>query len=533
MSKRISRLIALVLALCLLLTGCAIPKDLQKTMAGFGVIPRYSSIVYTRPDMDALEESLQACTELAQTTDSADTLMTEVYRFFELYNDFYTNSVLADLRYSADLSDETWKAEYDFCSGAGPAAEAAREELLCALGQSPLREALESEDYFGAGYFDDYQGEPAIDQRLLALMEEEAGLESRYYELQQQYADADRKLEDGLYQDLAQLLIDLVKVRRKMSDRLGYRDYPNMAYEMYYDRDYSANRAQSYLEKLAQVLHDPYVQLADTTVWEDSYEYCSEKEALRYLQQTAEAMGGTPEAAFRLMKTKGLYDIEYRPNKFENAFEVYIWDYNAPFLFLNPYLDQSDKLSLAHEFGHFTADYACYGTGAGTDVAEVQSQSMEYLMLCYGRDPELLRRYKLADSLCTYVEQSAFSLFEHQLYTMPLQDLTPEKVRELYTQVGTRFGFDSSDWDTRDYVDISHLYIQPMYTISYVLSNDLALQIYQQEVDQPGQGLALYETLLSMQCSGILELANQLELQDPISADRLDALADLFGSGEF
>jgi hypothetical protein len=178
MSKRISRLIALVLALCLLLTGCAIPKDLQKTMAGFGVIPRYSSIVYTRPDMDALEESLQACTELAQTTDSADTLMTEVYRFFELYNDFYTNSVLADLRYSADLSDETWKAEYDFCSGAGPAAEAAREELLCALGQSPLREALESEDYFGAGYFDDYQGQPAIDQRLLALMEEEAGLES-------------------------------------------------------------------------------------------------------------------------------------------------------------------------------------------------------------------------------------------------------------------------------------------------------------------------------------------------------------------
>ena len=116
---------------------------------------------------------------------------------------------------------------------------------------------------------------------------------------------------------------------------------------------------------------------------------------------------------------------------------------------------------------------------------------------------------------------------------MPLQDLTPEKVRELYTQVGTRFGFDSSDWDTRDYVDISHLYIQPMYTISYVLSNDLALQIYQLEVDQPGQGLALYETLLSMQCSGILELANQLELQDPISADRLDALADLFGSGEF
>ena len=320
MNRKFLRLIALILTLCLLLTGCGLPKDLQKALAAYGIIPHYKTINYDRPDMDALETSLQTCLELAETADSVDTLMEEVYNFYDLYNDFYTNYTLSDLHYSADLTDETWKEEYDFCTQASPTAEAALEELLYALGQCSLRDALESEDYFGAGYFDDYQGEPTIDKKLLALMEEESLLESRYYELDQQYADANYELNDALYQEMARLLIDLVTVRQKIAAQMGYRDYPAMAYELYYERNYAPHRAEAYLEQLAQALYESYVQLADSTVWEETSEYCSERVSLRYLQQTVEAMGGTPEEAFRLMKAKGLYDIEYSPNKFDSSF---------------------------------------------------------------------------------------------------------------------------------------------------------------------------------------------------------------------
>lgn len=522
------RFAALVLVIALLLTGCSFSETMQKFASVYGTAVPYGQMEYTRPDPDALEASVDVCLDLAETTDSMDALMDAVYDFYDTYDGFYTNYVLSDIRYSSNLTDAYWEKEYNFCAEAEPTVDAAIERLFCGLANSPFREELEAGDFFGPGFFDGYEEEPSLDEALVALMEQEAALEAQYYTLSDRYADADYTLDDALFEEMVTLYLQLIRVRQEIADYLGYPDYPSLAYDMYYYRDYTPQQAVTYLHQIGEALYDPYVALMDSDIWEESYGYCTEAETFRYMQKAADAMGGTVADAFRYLDQYDLCDIYYSANKLDSSFETYIWNYYAPFVFMKPYLDQSDKLTFAHEFGHFTADYACNGTFAGTDVAEIHSQAMEYLTLCYSKDVEVLTRYKLADSLCDYMEQSAYSLFEHQVYNLKGDALTQENVTALYEEVGRQFGFDVMEWDPRDFVAVLHFFTDPMYTVSYVVSNDLALQFYQMELEESGAGLALYEQILTSQDSYILTFAEEYGLESPFSESRLQEVSKFF-----
>lgn len=66
--------------------------------------------------------------------------------------------------------------------------------------------------------------------------------------------------------------------------------------------------------------------------------------------------------------------------------------------------------------------------------------------------------------------------------------------------------------------------------ISYVLSNDLALQLYQLEQEQTGEGLCVYTDCLSSEDTDIFVFAESYGLEDPLSTQRIDKAADLFNA---
>ena len=72
-----------------------------------------------------------------------------------------------------------------------------------------------------------------------------------------------------------------------------------------------------------------------------------------------------------------------------------------------------------------------------------------------------------------------------------------------------------------------------MYTVSYVLSNDLAMQIYQLELEDPGAGLSLYENILPSQDTYILTFAETHNLESPFSQERLQSVAAFFQDTPF
>lgn len=527
------RIIALCLLLALLLTGCDLSflKDLNITAPGNSVIS-YSDMIYTRPDMEQFQESLKRCALEAHRAASIDTLVNELNIFFDLYDSFYTNYALADIRYCADLTDSYWTEEYNFCSENTATVDAALDNLYRMLAASPMREMLEQDSYFGEDFFDSYDGESMWDEHFVALLEQESALVNRYYDLSNAARNAEYYSEEyfSVYgMAMAELFVELVALRQQIAEDTGFPSYPEYAYMSYY-RDYSPQQAVEYMSQVGSSLYDIYCNLGQSDAWDAAADYCSDDDTFQYVKDAAAAMGGIAEEAFYLLELGGLYDIRYGKNKYDISFETFLWSYWEPFIFMRPQLNQTDKLTFAHEFGHFAADYACGGSYAGTDITEIHSQAFEYLSLCYAPDTESLLRYKMVNSLNTYVECSAYAMFEHLVYDLTGEDLTVENVLALYEKIGLQFGFDSWNWDRRDFVTVGHFFTNPMYTISYVVSNDLAMQFYQMEIRQPGAGLELYEQCLTSQDSYIIQFAEDYGLVSPFAEGHLQTMAETFSS---
>ena len=528
------RLIAICMLAALLLTGCDFSylfSDIGKTLNSSRIIA-YEDMVYERPDMEEFDNALKRCSLEAMRAASLNDLVTELNHFFELYDAFYTNYSLADIRYCADLTNSYWEEEYNFCMESKATVDAMLDNLYRMLAASPMRDPLEEDSYFGADFFDVYEGEGIYDEHYISLMEQEAQLVSLYYTLSNEAADANFYSEEyfSTYGTaMAELFVELVEVRQQIAAYTGFPGYPEYAYANYY-RDYTPQQAVNYLNQIGTSLHDLYRAQSQSDVWFEAQAYCSEADTFRYVKDTAEAMGGIVEEAFYLLEKGGLYDIHYNKNKYNVSFETYLWRYQQPFIFLCPLQDQSDKLSFAHEFGHFANDYACGGSYVGTDISEIQSQAFEYLSLCYNEDAKDLLKYKMVSSLSTYVECSAYALFEHMVYDLTDEDLTVENVTALYQQIGQKFGFDSWNWDPRDFVTVSHFFTNPMYVISYVVSNALAMQFSQLEIEEPGAGLALYERCLYSQDSYIIRFAEEYGLVSPFAEGYLESIAEIFAS---
>ncbi len=519
--------IALLLVLSVLLTGCF--PSLHSALAGETIIP-YESMEYSRPDLDQLRAVLDTAICTAEAGNDVDVVMDAVYAFYDEYDWFYTCYSLADIRYSSDLTDIYWEKEYNYCVERSAAVDAALEELYYALAASPLRAELEHPDYFGPGYFDSYTGDNFWDDTFTALLQEEDALVNQYYTLSSQALDhvpGTTEYYDLFAEDLARLLVELIALRQEIAAYWGYEDYVAFAGDFYYSRDYTPAEMKDYLAAVQQELVPIYGTISED-VWAASSEYSTEDQTFAFLKQAAKNMGGTIWEAFQLMEAAGLYDISYGENKYDSSFEVYLTSYWEPFLFINPTMTRYDWLVLAHEFGHFCNDYACYGSYSGLDVTEIFSQGMEYLALCYGKGTEDLLRMKMADSLCVYVEQAAFATFEQQMYGLTGEDLTAENLYALYDQVARDFGIDVPGYDRREFVTINHYYTNPLYIISYVVSNDAAMQIYQLEQETPGAGLALMEESLYTQQYYFQDFLREAGLESPFAPGRIQAVKQIF-----
>ena len=527
-------LCCLGLALSLLLTGCGgdwgqFAQTMEEAVAEDDTVA-YRDMAYTRPDMDTLEAVLAKACQVAAGEDF-EQIISMVYSFYDVYDNFYTNYSLADIRYSADLTDEYWQAETEFCAANSARVDAALEELYYALAQSPCLAQLESEAYFGAGYFDSYQGENNWDAEFTALLEQESELVNRYYVLSELGADYEYGSEsyfDACFRDMAQVLVDLIRVRHEIAVYWGYTDYNEFAADFYHYRDYTVGQSRDYLEEIRRELVELYRQVNLSGIWEDGFADTTEEETYAYVAEMAGNMGGTVEEAFILMDRAGLYDIGWGENKYQSSFEVYLTSYYEPFIFMCPGMSTYDHLTFAHEFGHFCNDYASFGSYAGVDVLEFFSQGMEYLSLCYVDDTEKLAKLKLADSLCLYVEQAAFASFEMQMYDIPEEELSPETLAELYDRVVLEYGFDSVGYDPREFVTINHYYTNPLYIMSYVVSNDAALQLYQMEIAEAGRGLACLEENLDTMESYFLSFLESAGLESPFEDGRIQRVRQTF-----
>ena len=556
--KRV-RLLAVVLALVMLLSGCGLLFGSRETYVD--MVP-FDEMPYERPDLDAvlaeadgLIASLEDGMKLRDAKSALDGL------FLDFAN-LRTMESIATIRSDSDVTDAYYSEEVAFCSDAVITFRGKLEEVFAACAASDLKDGLD--DYFGEGFLDDYGADYVYPERLFELQKQENELVNRYYNalaaqrltlggndytLEDLYL-ADRSgtlpgvtLEqaidqyyDGANAELGGIFVELVKVRHALAAEAGYDRFLDMAYDQNY-RDYTPDAAAAFTEAVQTHLVPLYREAKESGLEDEAYYGTPEMDAddsLMTVMDIASSMGGDIGDTADFILEYDLVNAEVSDKKVADSYEIYISDYESPYILAGTIGYAEDILTIAHELGHAVDDFVHYEADDSTDVSETLSQAMEYLTLVHLQDDEVfdaVRDYKLMDVLRLYAEQGSYNAFEERVYALDDADVTLENVNAIALQCARDFSLESGwgdHYDSRSWVEITHFFQQPLYIISYIAADSLAIQFYEQELAGEGQGLKLYEQ--AMELAGyteFMDLADQLGLRDPLSAEQAQATAAL------
>ena len=554
MKKRAIRLLSMLLAL-LMLTGCSSSilndqldsayRALQRNFisADRNLVP-FDEMEYLRPDMSAISADFDAVNDaldggdIDAVSDALDACYLDYYNFDTMYT-------IADIRSCQDVYDSYYADEVSWCGESFAAVQQKMDDMFYACAASDLAQELE-ENYFWEGFTDDYsdQSQSYYNDAAVELMQRESALVSEYRALAAEsaaslgetssYMQTIRNYEK-YNEDFARIYIELVRVRQELAAQFGM-DYEQMQYSFYFERDYTPEQAAQYVADIRSYMVPVYEEVMEASPYDDIYyDYLDEDELLGVLGSVTELMGGDVKAAFDFMTKYELCDVSLNSSKAAMSFQTYLSNYEAPFLFLDPYGDTEDILTLSHEFGHYVDAFVNYNASETIDMSECYSQAMEYLALGYydevlGEDEaDNLRRMKLLDTLDLYVQQTSFAEFESTVYSMDPDQLSAEVLNDLSLQLARDYGYcdeSRAKYYAMSWSDIAHFFEYPFYVITYPVSNDIAMQIYELSQDGGTAGLDKYNELLSREYTGFLDNIEEAGFTSPFESGRVQRVAD-------
>lgn len=516
----------------------------------------FAKMEYKRPDADALCKAIGEVQKLTEQGESAGNVLEAFLPVYEDYLNFATMGSLAYIRYSLNLNDTFYTEENAWCEEQTPLVEQGFEKCYIAMANSSIRDDLERL-LFEDGFFDFYDKfQVYSNDRVVELMQQEADLQNQYMALQsdqtiswkgKEYPLDDLLGDDSLpYEDLlavyrayyekynplaADLFIQMIRIRKEIADELGYPSYAHFAYAYTYQRDYTPEQVKKYTASVARELSPLYYSAAY-----NSYESPMDTdEVMEKLKDGAYMFGGDIATAYDYMIAYDLFDLTESSSKMPGSYTTYLPSYESPFLYVSPTGDINDFLTATHEFGHFVDGYVNCNETISIDCAEIFSQGLEFLMLdradltSYERSS--LTQSKIADCLMVFLSQACYAEFEQRVYDLPEEKLTAEVINDIFYECNEEFGmgmYGMEDVLAPGWIDIQHFFIAPFYVISYCISNDAALQIFEEETED-GEGFALYKELLSKSANNtILALLDEADLDSPFEDDRMEELADFF-----
>lgn len=591
MKKRLVLLLSLLLALSVLLQGCLMPfpsdrfdylteettEPTKPTDRGepaeadsylpYDEFPRpeeaelepvaFEDMEYTRPDAAALCKALGELEKLVKNGGSFDEVGAAFEAAYSDYSLFNTMDSLSYIRHTIDLNDEYYETENNWCEEQSPLIEQALEKCYIAMGQSDLRDRLE-EEYFTEDFFDFYdENQIYSNDRVVKLMQKDNDLQAQYMALQSDQT-IEWNGEEVLYEDIigdesldydsylmayqlyynkynpqvGEIFAEMIRTRNEIAKELGYDTFADFAYSYYYDRDYTPEEAENYLSDIAAELAPMYFY---AVYGAQSTTPCSTDEVLDLFEKTVYRFGGEFATSYEFMQAYDLMDITDSSSKMPGSYVTYLSSYQMPFLYVSPTGKLDDLLTCCHEFGHFVDGFVnCNGTSS-IDCNEIFSQGLEFLSLSRAEldddEREALTISKVADSLMTFVSQAAYAEFELRAYALPDDQLNTEGLNALFLECMEEFGQSYTGMEdiiAPGWIDIQHFLIAPYYVISYCVSNDAALQIFQLE-EENGTGLETYRALMSTSSGNtILALLEENGMESPFEPGRVEELADFF-----
>ncbi len=526
-------------------------KDYLRGTKNFGELD------YSRPDIDgALSLIDSLCAVISENLLTYEEQLARLDEIETVYTNVKSMNSIATIYNYKDTSSEFWQAEYLYITTNYPKFTQGIEKLFVSAANSPHIDSFER-DFFGDG-LEEYINGGVYSDTVVELMEKEAELEAEYSSLstanitisysgitdtydniiaryKEKYGEQSaeflkaKTLCDSLYKKEvskleAELLVELIKARKLISDALGYESYETFAYETIY-HDYEPRKMEDFIANVTNSVIPVYLNLSRELFSPYIYDY--EKSTIGYKAKKSELINALYDVytscdsrlgeIYSYMLQHSLYDVENSSgHRFNASFTTYIENNFSPFLFITLENSILDYATLAHEFGHFADAYINNDAQASLDLLELSSQGLELLTLTKFNDriDEQAYKYllymKLDEILSTIIFQSFYASFEINAYQLDYKDITLESLNAIVASVAKDFGF-SASCNNVEYVAIPHLFLYPFYVQSYATSAAAALEIYTIESQNEGAGFAIYNTLIERNKSAAVSFEDTLK----------------------
>ncbi len=524
---------------------------------------RFSDIIYSHPDTEALLGKLKATEQLVLLNEvSADEQITAINECIRLYSDYETMMSYAQIRFTSDRTDARAREDFAELYKISPELSFASDRMLIAAGQSEHKERFE-EELFGKGYFaacDDtatseaakellveearleaellcltsatlpinYEGELAPLDDLEKKLEKKFGKDSKHYE--NAMSICRDKYSKKRKECCIELCTELLKTRSRLAEELGYQSYADYAYRK--STVFSEDNVQNYTTNVLSYVYPVYKELSEVF---DRYFYFHDAPNID-IGSTIDSLGslytdmdGELGTLYAYMIGGGLYSVREEGKHKANATVPYLKDYKTPFVFINSSSSISDHLSIARSFGSFASGYVNNGC-QNLDLSKLSEEGLRMLTLAALSDKVSADDYKflLYSELNSVFEglilQSFYSRLEFEVYSLPYSQIDSDTIEIIVKRLAETMEIEE---DVLGADTIEALALHPFSSPSGCIALSVGLEIFFAELECKGEGVKLYKKLISEECS--LNLEEKLEangLSSPFEHDYLKELSD-------
>lgn len=547
---------------------------------------KFTQMKYERPDIGRVSNAYSELLSKFEAAESADAQQATLEEINALRNTFQTYSSIASVRNSINTTDSFYEAEQEFFDTNEPLMKDLNVRFYRALGSSKFKDDLQKKfgnqlfnladvtlKTFNPSVLEDLKEENKLGTeytKLVASAEVEfngqkmnlsqldAYMESTNREVRKKANEVKWKFFAQYEQQFDEIYDKLVKLRTRIAQKLGYKNFVELAYYRMARTDYNAEKVAVFREQVLKHVVPLAAELRERQrqrigvdklkIYDWAHNFNSgnpkpqgtpEEIITKGKQMYAELSPETKEF-FDFMVSNELMDLVTRKGKAAGGYCTMFNDHKAPFIFANFNGTIGDVDVLTHEAGHafqcfesrhFQVEEYYFPT---MEACEIHSMSMEQLTypwmhLFFGSDTEKYKFVHTSSNLLFLPYGVAVDEFQHIVYENP--DMTPAERKQAWLNLEKKYR-PWLDCDGNDYLERggfwhrqAHIYRSPFYYIDYCLAQVCAFQFWSKSSKDFNAAWKDYLTLCKAGGSdsflGLVKLAN---LQSPFDEGVIEPL---------
>ena len=500
---------------------------------------KFNEYKYEHLDLEKIKKEFSELIESFEKAENVEGQIIALDEIIKLRNHIETMQTLVSVRHSIDTNDEFYDKENEYMDEISPILFGFTNDFYKALVNSKFKDELIQK--YGKFLFDLAENTlKTFSPEIIPDAQEENRLSSKYSKLiasakidfdgkelnlsqMVPYTQSkDRNVRIEAAKKVAQFFAEnqdefdniydsLVKVRTRMAQKMGYKNFVEFGYKQLSRLEYDARMVEGYRKQVLENIVPLHTELRERQKKRLGVEKLRfYDEAIKFNSGNADPHG-SPEwilnngkimynelsketdEFFTFMTENNLLDLLSKKGKMSGGYCTYIPEHKAPFIFANFNGTSHDIDVLTHEAGHAFQVYQSREFEVpeylwpSYEACEIHSMSMEFLTwpwmeLFFENDTDKYKFIHLSEALLFIPYGVTVDEFQHWVYENP--EATPKERREKWIEIEKKY------LPTRDYGEVEelkngifwfrqgHIFSSPFYYIDYTLAQICAFQFW-------------------------------------------------------